>query len=113
MLSREQQREMLAVGLLALALFTLLALVPISLLGERGAEWFPSGNALGVVGGVIDALLTAFLGAAAFLVPMNDGAARVATRMATTAAGCGAGQRAHRPGRDTHLRARAASRACE
>ncbi|MHB1194107.1 MAG: DNA translocase FtsK [Longimicrobiales bacterium] len=69
MLSREQQREMLAVGLLALALFTLLALVPVSLLGERGAEWFPSGNALGVVGGVFDALLTAFLGAAAFLVP--------------------------------------------
>ncbi len=69
MLSREQQREMLAVGLLALALFTFLALVPVSLLGERGAEWFPSGNALGVVGGVFDALLTSFLGAAAFLVP--------------------------------------------
>ena len=75
MLSREQQRDILAVGLLALALFLLLALLPVSLLGERGAEWFPSGNALGVVGGVLDASLTAFLGAAAFLVPPLIGVA--------------------------------------
>ncbi|MDP2955446.1 MAG: DNA translocase FtsK 4TM domain-containing protein, partial [Longimicrobiales bacterium] len=69
MMSREQQREILAVGLLALALFTLLALIPVSIVGERAGEWFPSGNAMGVVGGALDALLVAFLGASAFLVP--------------------------------------------
>ncbi len=33
MLRREQQREILAIGLLALALFVLLALLPVSVLG--------------------------------------------------------------------------------
>ncbi|HKJ02319.1 MAG TPA: hypothetical protein VJ997_07685, partial [Longimicrobiales bacterium] len=69
MLTREQQREILAVALLALALFVLVALLPIALLGERGAEWFPSGNAMGVVGGALAALLRTFLGGSAFLVP--------------------------------------------
>jgi S-DNA-T family DNA segregation ATPase FtsK/SpoIIIE len=66
---------MLAVGLLALALFVLLALVPIGILGERGAEWFPSGNALGVVGGALRRLLRTLLGDAAFLVPLLVGVA--------------------------------------
>jgi hypothetical protein len=38
MLSREQQREILAIGVLALALFVLLSLLPVNLLGERGVE---------------------------------------------------------------------------
>ena len=70
MLSREQQREILALALLALALFMVVSLVPVSLLGERGMEWFPSGNAMGVVGATMRALLTAFLGSFAFLVPL-------------------------------------------
>jgi len=69
MLSREQQREMLSLGLLALALFVVLSLVPVSVLGERGMEWFPSGNAMGTVGGTVSALLGAFLGASRYLVP--------------------------------------------
>ena len=69
MLNREQQREILAVALLALALFVLVALLPVSLMGERGSEWFPSGNAMGVVGAALKALLHTFLGGAAFLVP--------------------------------------------
>ena len=69
MLSQEQQRDMMAVGLLALALFVLLALVPVSILGERGGEWFPSGNALGVVGGALDRALRSFLGYSAFFIP--------------------------------------------
>ncbi|HSG06793.1 MAG TPA: DNA translocase FtsK 4TM domain-containing protein [Longimicrobiales bacterium] len=69
MLSREQQREILAVGLMALALFVFVSLLPVSLLGERGPEWFPSGNAMGVVGGALKALLGAFLGGSAILVP--------------------------------------------
>lgn len=69
MLSREQQREILAVGLLALAVFTLLCLLPVDVLGEGAGEWFPSGNAMGVVGAALRALLGSFLGASAFLVP--------------------------------------------
>lgn len=69
MLTREQQREILALGLMALALFTLVALTPVTLLGERGLEWFPSGNAMGVLGAALRALLWSFLGGAAFLVP--------------------------------------------
>jgi S-DNA-T family DNA segregation ATPase FtsK/SpoIIIE len=69
MVSREQQREILAVGLLALALFVLLALVPVRLVGERADIWFPSGNAMGVLGGTLRGLLTALFGVAAWLVP--------------------------------------------
>ncbi len=69
MLSREQQREMLSLGLLALALFVVLSLVPVAVFGERGVEWFPSGNPMGVVGATVAALLGAFVGAARYLVP--------------------------------------------
>ena len=70
MLSREQQREILAVGLLALALFVLVSLVPVTVLGERGGEWFPSGNAMGRLGGAVRGILMAFFGTSAFLVPL-------------------------------------------
>ncbi|MFQ5536741.1 MAG: DNA translocase FtsK 4TM domain-containing protein [Gemmatimonadota bacterium] len=70
MLSREQQREILAVGLLALALFVLLSLLPTSLLGARGGEWFPSGNAMGVLGNAVRRLLAGFFGGTAYLVPV-------------------------------------------
>ena len=69
-LGREQQLEILAVGLLALALFTLLSLVPLSALGERAGELFPSGNTMGVVGAAVRLGLTSARGAAAFLVPV-------------------------------------------
>jgi hypothetical protein len=70
MLNREQQREILAVGLLALALFLLLSLVPVSFLGPRADVWVPSGNAMGVVGATVGTLLFAFLGHSALLVPV-------------------------------------------
>jgi S-DNA-T family DNA segregation ATPase FtsK/SpoIIIE len=69
LLSAEQQREIFAVGLLALALFVLLSLLPVTVPGERGIEWFPSGNMVGPVGGTVRGLLTAFLGGSAFIVP--------------------------------------------
>ncbi|MCG6955621.1 MAG: DNA translocase FtsK [Gemmatimonadetes bacterium] len=69
MLSREQQREILAIGLIALALFALLSLVPVTILGSRGFEWFPGGNFMGLVGGAVSGLLRAFLGEAAYIVP--------------------------------------------
>ncbi|MBI4538344.1 MAG: hypothetical protein HY704_02370 [Gemmatimonadetes bacterium] len=70
MLTKEQQRELLAVGLLALGLFVALALVPVSLLGESGARRFPSGNLMGVVGGAVNAALSSAFGLAAACVPV-------------------------------------------
>jgi S-DNA-T family DNA segregation ATPase FtsK/SpoIIIE len=70
LLGREQQMDILALGLLALALFLLLSLIPVTLLGERGADWFPSGNAMGEVGTRVRGLLFGAIGAAALLVPV-------------------------------------------
>ncbi len=69
MLSREQQREMGAFGLLAVALFLLLALFPPQLLGSWGVERFPSGSVVGAVGARIRGVLVGFAGAASVLVP--------------------------------------------
>jgi S-DNA-T family DNA segregation ATPase FtsK/SpoIIIE len=70
MFNKQQQREILAIGLLALALFMVVSLVPVSLFGESALERFPSGNAMGVVGATLRALLRTFLGSAAFLAPV-------------------------------------------
>ncbi len=70
MIGREQQREILALGLLALALFVLLALIPPSVLGARGEAWFPSGNFMGAVGGGLQGLLSYYLGVSAFFIPV-------------------------------------------
>ena len=69
MLTREQKQEIVAVGLLALALFVLLSLVPVSIIGGRAGEWFPSDNIVGPVGATAGTLLKAFFGASAFIVP--------------------------------------------
>ena len=70
MLTQEQRREIVAVGLLAVGIFFLLAFLPVSLFGGRGAAWFPSGNMLGAAGGTIRGLLTAFVGGTAILAPL-------------------------------------------
>src|SRR5690606_22977713 len=70
MLTAEQRREILAVALLAGALFVLLALLPAGVVGPRAAEWFPSGNMMWMLGGAVDGLLTPFLGGSAYLVPV-------------------------------------------
>ena len=59
----------MAVGLLALALFLLAALIPVSVLGPRGGEWFPLGNMVGVVGETVRRVLTGLVGIAAFFLP--------------------------------------------
>ena len=69
MLTAEQRREILAVALLAVGLFLLLSLLPVDLFGARGEEWFPSGNMMGIVGGTLQGLSTALLGATAYLLP--------------------------------------------
>ena len=69
MLSHKQQRDITAAGLLALALFLLAALIPASVLGERGAEWFPAGNMVGVVGEVVRRWLVTVVGISSFFLP--------------------------------------------
>ena len=68
-LGSDQRRELLALALLALALFLLLALVPITALGPRVGAIFPSGNAIGRVGAATADGMWAALGAAAVLIP--------------------------------------------
>ncbi len=70
LLSRTQRSDILALALLVLALFVLLALVPVSILGARGAAWFPSGNAIGLVGATIQGVATGALGVAALALPI-------------------------------------------
>ena len=69
MLSQKQQRDIMAVGLLTLALFLFAALIPVSVLGPRGGEWFPTGNMVGVVGETVQRALNTLLGIAAFFLP--------------------------------------------
>jgi len=68
MLSQKQQRDIAAAALVALGLFLLAALIPVSVLGSRGVEWFPSGNVMGVVGETVRRVLTTFVGVGAFFV---------------------------------------------
>ena len=70
LLSRDQEREILAIGLLVLALFVLLALTPTTFLGVRSDAWFPSGNFMGPVGGGLGALLIYYLGTASIFIPV-------------------------------------------
>src|SRR5688500_17257264 len=69
MVSEEQRREIGGVALLAVALFLLLALLPPSLLGSLGAEWFPSGNMMGPTGRLMRDGLSVTFGASMFLPP--------------------------------------------
>lgn len=65
LLTPEQQRDLLGVGLLALALFVAAALFPTGWLGEGAAEWFPSGNVVGSVGVLLRGALIGAVGIAA------------------------------------------------
>ena len=70
MLTREQQKDILAAGLLALALFCLAALIPVTVFGPRLAGLFPSGNVMGLVGAATKGGLSGLLGSSAFFVPV-------------------------------------------
>lgn len=69
-LSRDQKSDILALSLLVLALFVLLALVPVSVLGARAEAWFPSGNAIGLAGAGFREVAAGALGGAAFALPV-------------------------------------------
>lgn len=70
MVKPEHQRELLGVGLLALAVFLLLALLPVHLLGEVGGRWFPSGNVIGIVGRVFQQGAVGVFGVGAAALPL-------------------------------------------
>ena len=69
MLNVEQKREIGAIAILLLSIIVLLSLLPVSLLGEQGAQWFPSDNLMVVAGGAIRGVLSEIFGLSAFLVP--------------------------------------------
>lgn len=69
MLSKEQQQEIIAFGLLALALFVLLSLAPVAVFGVRAEQWFPSGNMMGRIGLGVQGGLALSFGKASFVVP--------------------------------------------
>ncbi len=69
MLSKEQQQEIIAFGLLALALFVLLSLAPVAVFGVRAEQWFPSGNMMGKIGLGVQGGLALSFGKASFVVP--------------------------------------------
>ncbi len=71
LLDRDQQRLILAYGLLGLAVLVLVSLVPLESLG--GAQGEPRGNAVGAVGEWLRATLVAGLGLSAYVVPFLIG----------------------------------------
>lgn len=77
MLKPDQTREIVGVGLIALALLMLLALTPIEVLGALGADWFESGNVMGLLGGLIQRGTVYIFGSAAGLLPFLVGLAGV------------------------------------
>ncbi len=69
MVTEEQRREIGGVALTAVALFLLLALLPVSMLGAGAVEWFPSGNMMGPTGRLLRRGLDDTFGASMFLAP--------------------------------------------
>jgi S-DNA-T family DNA segregation ATPase FtsK/SpoIIIE len=67
MVSARQRRHLLGIGLLALAVFTALSLVPAAALG--GTALFPTGNIMGVLGAWFGAALRAFFGIGVIALP--------------------------------------------
>lgn len=69
LLSPDQKREIIAVALLAVALFLFLLLFPTAVLGALGESWFPSGNVMGSVGAAIQAVVYFLFGVCSILLP--------------------------------------------
>ncbi|HSJ05228.1 MAG TPA: DNA translocase FtsK 4TM domain-containing protein [Longimicrobiales bacterium] len=69
MISSRQRRQLFGIGFLALAVFSALSLVPVRALGGVGLSLFPTGNVMGVLGGLFAGAAVTGLGFAAILVP--------------------------------------------
>jgi S-DNA-T family DNA segregation ATPase FtsK/SpoIIIE len=72
-LTAGQRREIVAVGMLAIALVCLLSLVPVSIFGQLGDQWFTQDNMLKGVGASIKETLLGGVGHSAILVPILFG----------------------------------------
>lgn len=70
LLTREQQRDLLGVGLVALALFVAAALTPVEWLGEGAAGRFSSGNVVGAIGVFLRRLAVGAFGVGAPVFPL-------------------------------------------
>ncbi len=70
MVKPDVRKELAGVGLLALALFVFLALVPAPLLAPLGDGWFPSGNLLGELGRAFHDASVAAAGVGIALLPV-------------------------------------------
>ena len=75
MVRTDQKREIIGVGLLALGVFLLLALLPTGLFGGVGARWFPSGNVMGAAGRQLRVGVFFLFGVGSWLIPGLIGAA--------------------------------------
>jgi DNA segregation ATPase FtsK/SpoIIIE, S-DNA-T family len=69
MITSRQRRQLFGIGFLALAVFSALSLVPVRALGGVGLGLFPTGNVMGVLGGLFASAVVSGLGFAAILVP--------------------------------------------
>ena len=69
MVTEEQRREIGGVALMAVALFLLLSLLPVSMLGAGAVQWFPSGNMMGPTGRLLRQGLEFTFGVPMFLAP--------------------------------------------
>src|SRR5215216_4601206 len=70
MLNENKRRELLGLSLLALSVFTLLSLIPVSAL-PRGAGIFAAGNIMGVLGRWFARLSYGLLGVGAVAIPLG------------------------------------------
>ncbi len=69
LLSQDPRSEILALAVLAVAVFLFLVLFPTQLLGEFGEAWFPSGNVMGAIGAGIQAVVHYLFGFSSILIP--------------------------------------------
>ncbi|HEX2202340.1 MAG TPA: DNA translocase FtsK 4TM domain-containing protein [Longimicrobium sp.] len=69
-LDDRQRRELMGLGLLALALLLGLSLVPLELAGPAGGRVFPAHNVVGPLGGLIQAATVGALGLGAVAIPL-------------------------------------------
>src|SRR5690606_33312225 len=78
MISSRQRRQLLGIGLLSLAAFTLLSLIPVSALGDDALRVFSEGNVMGVLGAMFARAGIIAVGIGIIMVPAILGAAAAA-----------------------------------
>jgi hypothetical protein len=69
-LDHRQRNELWGLGLLTLSLLLLLSLVPVAWFGAGAADWFASGNLVGVLGRYVNGAVLGVLGVAGAALPL-------------------------------------------